>query len=337
MNEPTWIDQNSPSQLKELLQKYDVLGGRDVTSVSIAGEGNMNVTLRVTLAAGDSKESIIVKQSRPFVAKYDSIPAPLERIEFEAKFYDFVEAQSDLKSKMPRRLAWIPEEKVLVLEDLGAASDATSLYAKYPCDELPSCIGPLVDWLALLHQRSRDEHKPEKGLNSELRKLNHEHIFSIPFNEPSAIDLDDVCSGLAKESLPIRTDEELRSKAKELGGLYLGDGPCLLHGDFYPGSWLMTDQGPMVIDPEFMFWGPAEFDLGVLVAHLQFVGVQEPIQKLEPMWGSRYQNVDLSLVRRFAAIEILRRLLGVAQLPLSMNLDARIQLINAAGAELTQV
>ena len=77
MNEPTWIDQNSPSQLKELLQKYDVLGGRDVTSVSIAGEGNMNVTLRVTLAAGDSKESIIVKQSRPFVAKYDSIPAPL--------------------------------------------------------------------------------------------------------------------------------------------------------------------------------------------------------------------------------------------------------------------
>lgn len=337
MTEPTWIDLNSTSQLQDLLQKYDLLDGHDITSVSIAGDGNMNVTLRVTLVADDSKKSIIVKQSRPFVAKYDSIPAPLERIDFEAKFYDFVESQADLKSKMPRRLAWIPEEKVLVLEDLGAASDATSLYAKYPCDELPSCIGPLVEWLALLHQKSGDEHKPEQGLNLELRKLNHEHIFSIPFLEPSAIDLDAVCPGLAAGSLPIRTDEKLRSNAKELGRHYLGDGPCLLHGDFYPGSWLMTDRGPMVIDPEFMFWGTAEFDLGVLLAHLQFIGVRDPIQKLQPMWETRYHNLDILLVRRFAAIEVLRRLLGVAQLSLNMHLDARMQLINVASEELKQI
>jgi len=68
---------------------------------------------------------------------------------------------------------------------------------------------------------------------------------------------------------------ELTLRAKELGDLYLSDGPTLLHGDFYPGSWLRTTQGIRIIDPEFAFTGAAEFDVGVFAAHLAFTGLDD--------------------------------------------------------------
>lgn len=336
MNEAIWIDKDTPNVVRELLADHNLLQDEQIESVDVAGEGNMNVTLRVQLVSAKGPRSIIVKQSRPFVAKYNSIPAPLERIEYEAKFYELVAGNSLLKSKMPERLAWLPEQKILVLEDLGQAADATGLYQDFPAGDLPALIGPLVEWLAELHNSLRADQGNGERVNLKLRELNHEHIFVIPFLEPPAIDLDSVCAGLNAASLAIRNDERLRMCCQELGQLYLGDGPCLLHGDFYPGSWLMTAQGPKVIDPEFMFWGPAEFDLGVLVAHLHFIGVDEPMQELQPLLSKRYEQLDEALVRRFAAVEILRRLLGVAQLPLGIDLDARVRLIRFAREELTE-
>ena len=44
---------------------------RTVSSITVAGEGNMNFTRRVTL---DDRSSLILKQSVPFVARYPSIP-----------------------------------------------------------------------------------------------------------------------------------------------------------------------------------------------------------------------------------------------------------------------
>src|SRR4051812_21791268 len=46
-----------------------------VVTVARAGDGNMNLTLRVTTPA----RSVIVKQGRPWVEKYPQIPAPTER------------------------------------------------------------------------------------------------------------------------------------------------------------------------------------------------------------------------------------------------------------------
>ena len=43
--------------------------------IARAGDGNMNCTLRASLGG----RTLILKQSRPYVAKYPSIPAPLDR------------------------------------------------------------------------------------------------------------------------------------------------------------------------------------------------------------------------------------------------------------------
>lgn len=143
-----------------------------------------------------------------------------------------------------------------------------------------------------------------------MRKFNHEYIFMQPF--------------IAKD------ESRLQSKAKQLGELYLANthGP-LLHGDFFPGSWLSTPNGIRIIDPEFAFRGPVEFDLGVLLAHLVFAGSSfEILQNVLSYYDSGC-IVDESLIRSFAGVEILRRLWGVAQLP-TLPMDRASEWIETA-------
>ena len=131
-------------------------------------------------------------------------------------------------------------------------------------------------WIACVHRLPIDEATATKLGCDELRRLNHEHIFSIPLLEPPTVALDDVCVGLDQASRDVRSDPSIRVAMSRLGEIYLAgqSDPSaerrLLHGDFYPGSWLRTDAGFRVIDPEFCFAGPVEFDLGVLSAHRIF-------------------------------------------------------------------
>ena len=100
-------------------------------------------------------------------------------------------------------------------------------------------------------------------------------------------------------------------------------GPCLLHGDFYPGSWLEVNDKVYVIDAEFAHPGRPEYDLGVMIAHLHFAGVETAlIDRLQ----KRYEHpadFEPELVDRFAGLELIRRLIGLAQLPLEADLVQR--------------
>jgi hypothetical protein len=48
----------------------------------------------------------------------------------------------------------------------------------------------------------------------------------------------------------LKGDTAFGTRVNELGEIYLADGAQLVHGDFFPGSWLRTPHGPMIIDPE---------------------------------------------------------------------------------------
>ncbi|SVA18148.1 uncharacterized protein METZ01_LOCUS71002 [marine metagenome] len=254
----------------------------------IAGEGNMNRTLRIVTDA----DSIVLKQSVPFVAKYPDIPAPIDRDRVEAAFYQALEGMP-IASKMPRFLGHAPEYHLLAFEDLGPASDCTDAYSGMAID---SDIPQLLSWLRDLHQLHIES---PVFTNRDMRKLNHAHIFEIPFEDHGSPDV--------------------AQRAKELGNAYLSDGPTLLHGDYYPGSWLRTTQGIRIIDPEFAFTGAAEFDVGVFAAHLAFTGLDDAaIRKALGQYQST-KPFDLRLALGFAGVEVLRRLWGIAKLPLPDN------------------
>lgn len=316
------LSADEPDDVLDVLVALDVcLPDESITSVTIAGEGNMNLALRVTT----DQRSVIMKQSRPWVEKYPSIAAPEERILSEIDFYRHVSESSDVRAAMPSVLAADPSQRLLVLEDLGTASDYASLYSSAASSaEVDEVFELAIGWVTQLH-RCPIASTESVGCKP-LRELNHQHIFSIPLSDPPAIDLEPTCEGLTAASRALCAEAAVQQAMAKLGEIYLrDDGGALLHGDYYPGSWLETESGFRVIDPEFCFIGPQEFDLGVLAAHWIFCGGKADAATIDRVLQSGSGEVSSDLVMGFAGAELIRRLVGVAQLPLEADLNRRTQ------------
>jgi 5-methylthioribose kinase len=161
-----------------------------------------------------------------------------------------------------------------------------------------------------------------------MRTLNHEHIFEFPFLEENGFDLDQIHAGLQEVSLTYKREAVLKAKIHSLGQRYLKTGKTLIHGDFYPGSWLEVASGIKIIDPEFGGLGDPEFDLGVLLAHLDLARQDEQLSKL--VQETYNTPLDWSLVEQYRGVELLRRLIGIAQLPVSLSLDEKKSLLARA-------
>ncbi len=308
-----WLDLDDPRGIEQFLRDHDwIEPDESVVACEKPGDGNMNLTIRVRTES----RSFIVKQARPWVEKYDHIPAPWDRADFERRFYQRVAGIAGVADRMPRLLAADAESRTLVLEDLGEAASLVSLYAGdvLDLDELRA----LARYLRALHDATRGKADPTFG-NCAMRRLNHQHVFVVPLAADNGLKLDAFEPGLERAAGRLRDDEEYRSLVEQTGNRYLADGPCLVHGDFFPGSWLRAADGVRVIDPEFCYFGDVELDLGCAVAH--FALAWQPrasaaaLLKLYDAAGEP-AAVDATLLARYAACEVMRRLIGVAQLPL---------------------
>lgn len=321
-----FLDAENLDGLAVYLRKQNWIGeSESLTGAGKAGEGNMNYTIRVTTSA----RTLIVKQARPWVEKYPQIAAPRERAVVEGNFYRQVRALSAVAGMMPSLLGFDAISGIIALEDLGEASDFTSLYSDESLPE--SALDQLADYLTNLQGAFVAATLGEVFSNRAMRELNHQHIFDLPLRQADLLDLDSITDGLRLEAQALKDDKQYVETVTNLGRLYLPNdsntGGVLLHGDFFPGSWLNTAAGVRIIDPEFCFIGPAEFDLGVMAAHLHLAN--QPSFLVDRLLD-RYKasaNFDLKLMWQFAGIEIMRRLIGVAQLPLSYGLERKSALL----------
>ncbi|RMG71912.1 MAG: aminoglycoside phosphotransferase [Bacteroidetes bacterium] len=304
-----------------LSDKKWIAPDEEIQSAAKPGEGNMNYTLRIRT----NFRSFILKQSRAYVEKYPQIPAPAHRARIEGTFYTYIQEVVALRAFTPELMAMDTAHNILMLEDLGESSDFTFLYQRGATID-PEDLRALMDFLSLLHT-----HFDTGGeiTNREMRLLNAEHIFEYPFRTDNGLDLDSITPGLAKVALAYQTDAALKARITDLSQVYLSEGKTLLHGDFFPGSWLRTYEGVRIIDPEFCFFGPAEFDLAVLLAHLRMSQQEE---RLSDMVLATYRGavLDTNLLDQLTGIEIMRRLIGLAQLPLTLTLKEKEDLLAMA-------
>ena len=327
----TYLTEQGVLRGKGLLRR-----GEAVKLVEVLAGGNMNCVQRVTFAAPGRQPSVavrrgsaIVKQARPWVERYPAIAAPVARARAEAKYFQLVGLVPELAQRSPTLYHHDGGNHVLVLEDLGRGADLSSLYAGGDIRERladgRTVLQTLVTYLVKLHAHFRENPPARPLANKAMRQLNHEHVFALPFRESNGLELDAFHPGLAALARGV-TDDVLRKRTRELGERYLDlrAGGTLLHGDFHFGSALIDRAGAggaalYVIDPEFAFTGPPEWDFGVLAAHLYLSGAEEAI--VAEARGLYDGPLDEALWRGFAGTEILRRLLGVAQLPLGQTAD----------------
>jgi 5-methylthioribose kinase len=292
------------------------------------GEGNMNLVMRVIT----NGHRLIIKQANPFVQKYPSIAAPQERVAVEAAFYELAAQSPDLQRFLPGFIGFDPDSHILAVEDLGESSDYTYVYSDAQNGFGAADLLPAVQFLSALHNTDFDtDTRLGYPTNMALRRLNHEHLIVYPYMTDNGLNLDDIMPGLAAVAAPYKTDTVLRSAVEALGKIYLSSVDNLLHGDYYAGSWLKTDHGFRVIDPEFSFFGPAEYDFGVLMAHIRLGHTPADVLDVTSEYAAP-KGFDAELARRFEGMEILRRLIGLAQLPLGSGVDVQTRSAHLAYA-----
>ncbi|RUX66478.1 S-methyl-5-thioribose kinase, partial [Mesorhizobium sp. M7A.F.Ca.US.014.04.1.1] len=118
-----------------------------------------------------------------------------------------------------------------------------------------------------LHMTAKDR-KADLALfadNAELCDITENLVFSDPYfdakmNRHTSPQLD----GLVAE---LRADRDLKVEAQRLKHIFAANAETLLHGDLHSGSIMVTDTETRMIDPEFAFYGPMAFDVGMLLAN----------------------------------------------------------------------
>ncbi|EYR81687.1 S-methyl-5-thioribose kinase [Shinella sp. 838] len=236
-------------------------------TVKEVGDGNLNLVFIVT---GDTGAAI-VKQALPYVRLVgESWPLPLKRSFFE---YHALTRQAARDPGMVPEILFFDEAQALIVMEY-LAPHVILRRALIDGRQLPKIGRDLGLFAARTLFRGSDlsmptrEKKADLALfsdNVELCDITENLVFSDPYfeaalNRHTTPQLDPIVAEL-------RTDRDLKVEAQRLKHLFSAKAETLCHGDLHTGSVMVTDDETRVIDPEFAFYGPISFDVGMLIAN----------------------------------------------------------------------
>lgn len=320
-----YFDETTPEKIQQYLKEKTFLTDTEsIVSLTKAGDGNMNATLKVETSLD---KMWVVKQSRPFVKKFPELDAPEERIIAESTFYSLIENKHPQKYSMPK-LQFLDEVNRLAIFDFEKNSqDGTFLYAfgnegaAEISTELEKALIGIAEWLAGLHSMNVEDQLQNTVLqNREMAEFQRNQTLEVPFQKL----MNQMKATLVPDPLYVEAWNAFRtsgflSARNSLDTRFRRATTTLVHGDFFPKNWLFLPEGKVkIIDPEFCFFGPAEYDLGVMVAHLHLAGISpQIIGRIFTAYISKNPLADGLLTDSFARFEIIRRLIGLAKLPVA--------------------
>ncbi len=236
-------------------------------SVREVGDGNLNLVFIVT---GD-QGAAIVKQALPYVRLVgESWPLPLKRSFFE--YHALTRQAARDPGMVPEIYVFDEAQALIVMEYL--TPHVILRRALIDGRALPRIGRDLGLFAARTLFRGSDlsmatrEKKADLALfadNVELCDITENLVFSDPYfeaalNRHTTPQLDPIVAEL-------RADRDLKVEAQRLKHLFSAKAETLCHGDLHTGSVMVTDDETRVIDPEFAFYGPISFDVGMLIAN----------------------------------------------------------------------
>lgn len=231
------------------------------------GDGNLNLVFIVEGDAG----TVIVKQALPYVRLVgDSWPLPLKRSFFE---YHALSRQAERDPGMVPEILHFDEAQALIVMEF-LSPHIILRHALIAGQHLPRIGSDLGLFLARTLFRGSDFSMPTKQRkadlalfadNAELCDITESLVFSDPYfdaklNRHTSPQLDAIVAEL-------RADRDMKVVAQKMKHLFAANAETLLHGDLHTGSVMVTMDETRVIDPEFAFYGPMAFDVGMLLAN----------------------------------------------------------------------
>lgn len=312
-----------------------------VVDIQEIGDGNLNFVYRVCSATN----SVVVKHALDYIRiSGGSRPLSAERVRYEA---DALEIAQDLTPGMvPRIVESLPEQGILVLEDLRGYRTLRDLCLSAELAEQPTNM--VGEFLATTHLRtSALEVTPtarrillDKFLNPQMVTHTVNVTFVRPYDGSQSSSHNAVVAQLAEE---LFRDYRARIRVEELRANFVTHGEALLHGDMHTGSVMVAGDDVRIFDPEFAMMGPIGFDLGCFLAHLvvahtryEVLGDRHRMNVLDN-WAHRFWtgyrltvehqwpghdfaaqdflNRQLVASAGYAGLEMIRRVVGGAYVP----------------------
>jgi 5-methylthioribose kinase len=253
-NLPSWFEVNTNLEITEL------------------SDGNLNAVYRVKT----SHSSLLVKQGLPYLrVAGEAWQLSSHRAAFEAKALEW-----------QQRLApgFVPEPYffdaimcVNIMEDLrGYRVIRHPMITRLEIADLGATIGTFLSKTLFGTSDFALTSQAKKSLqaqfnNWELCEITEDLIFTEPFEANllnHKINRNQFEADLKPSLEQLQNNTALRLEVAHLKHKFMTSGQALLHGDLHTGSIMADSSNIRVIDPEFAFFGPMGFDLGLFLANL---------------------------------------------------------------------
>ncbi len=261
----------TPQNLAERLGTIDAMVTRIGADTSLwrvreVGDGNLNLVFIVEGPSG----GLIVKQALPYVRLVgESWPLPLKRSFFE---YHALTRSAARDPGLVPTVHYFDEAQAIIVMDY-LSPHIILRRALIAGQILPRIAWDLGHYLARTAFRGSDlametrAKKADVALfsdNVELCDISENLVFSDPYFEAKLNRHTPQLSALVAE---LRADRDLKVAAQRLKHTFSAKSETLCHGDMHTGSVMVTTGDTKVIDPEFAFYGPFGFDIGMLLAN----------------------------------------------------------------------
>lgn len=291
----------SPESLGQRLGELDVMkkavgANVDAWTVREVGDGNLNLVFIVEGDAG----SVIVKQALPYVRLVgDSWPLPLKRAFFE--YHALIRQDARDPGSVPEVLHFDEEQALIIMERLQPhiiLRQQTMEGRKVA--GLGKTLGLFAARTAFrgsdLSMTAKDK-KADVALfadNVELCDITESLVFTDPYydaemNRHTTPQLDGIVAEL-------RNDIALKVEVQHMKRAFTSRGETMCHGDLHAGSIMVTDNEARIIDPEFAYYGPFGFDIGMLIGNYLMAYHAMPAHIADADKCSEFQEWILSVI-----------------------------------------
>lgn len=249
-----------------------------MSSVQNVSDGNVNMVYIVYGASED--QSMILKQSLPYVRVVPSMPLGVKRIYYE---HEALLRFHELSPKsVPKVLGFDPTYACLFVEHLklyrvlrGALINCQKDWDLRKVARVVAEVTFKTCDLCARYEDKQDLVQLFAG-NSEMCRLTVEAIFTCPYSKDPVMANNWTSPQLDDLVHQLQADEELLKGVWTLRERFCTYSQALIHGDLHTGSLLVLLESAAhghsldtrLFDLEFAMYGPIGFDLGVMVANL---------------------------------------------------------------------
>jgi len=265
-------------EIRELLLKpQDSIDKLDISEI---GDGNLNFVY--TVKSGD--KSIIIKQAVPYLRCVgEEYPLSRIRMTFE------IEALKKEKEICP---AFVPDiyyssfdMSLVVMQNLNhhkilRTEMINRVIFPHLSEHISTFLADTLFFTSDFYESSENKKEDiKKFINTELCGITEDFIFTHPFEDNPTnqynpkLDMSHVRK--------FREDKDIKSAVLEMKYKFMTNATALLHGDLHTGSVMLNQKETFVIDPEFAFYGPIGFDIGIYIANLIMNYISLDISEVE--------------------------------------------------------